>query len=94
MTTNRLSIHQEQRGNFALQDQPNMKPNKDVKQLAERVKHFREKKGWSQAELANRMGRDKQWIQRVENGTTNIRYTSLCAIAKCLGVSIKKLTDK
>jgi transcriptional regulator with XRE-family HTH domain len=70
-----------------------MKPNKDLKQLSARVKYFREKKGWSQAELANRMGRDKQWIQRVENGTTNIKFTSICRIAKCLGIAVSKLTD-
>jgi transcriptional regulator with XRE-family HTH domain len=70
-----------------------MKPNKDLKQLSARVKYFREKKGWSQAELANRMGRDKQWIQRVENGTTNIKFTSICRIAKCLDIPVSKLTD-
>ena len=70
-----------------------MKPNKDLKQLSARVKYFREKRGWTQAELANRMGRDKQWIQRVENGTTNIKFTSICRIAKYIGIPVSKLTD-
>lgn len=60
--------------------------------LGIRVKTQRNKKGWSQAELAKRADVSQGTISQLENGTsTNTKHLS--DIAKALGVSTEHLTD-
>ena len=60
--------------------------------LGARVKAQRNKKGWSQAELAKKADLSQGAISQLENGTSeNTRHLS--AIAKALKVSTEYLTD-
>lgn len=65
----------------------------DLLKLIARIKYYREQKGWSQAELANRMGKDKQSIQRLEQGKVNPGFLFLRDVAHVLDVPLKKLVD-
>ncbi len=60
--------------------------------LGMRVKAQRNKKGWSQSDLAKRAQVSQGAISQLENGTSeNTRHLS--AIAKALGVTTEYLTD-
>lgn len=61
--------------------------------LGERLKTLREEKGLSQSELANICNKDRQSLERVENGRVNPSIFYLNTIAKGLGVSLKVLMD-
>jgi putative transcriptional regulator len=63
------------------------------KLIGKRIVDLREKKGWSQAELARELGKDRQAIEKIENGKVNPTVFSLFEIAKALGVSLSELTD-
>ncbi len=60
--------------------------------LAERIKSFRTKRGLTQAQLANRMGKDKQFIQRLESGKHDPKFTTLQKVAEGLGIVVGNLT--
>jgi len=54
-----------------------------------RIKELREQKGWSQAELADKLGVHRITIVRIENGKSkNIELLS--RIADLFGVSLKE----
>ena len=62
-----------------------------MKEIGDRIVHFREKKGLSQIELARKMGADtNNTVRRIELGLTNPTINTLRNIAKILDV---KLTD-
>lgn len=65
----------------------------DLLKLIKRIKHLRTEKGWSQAELANRMGKDKQSIQRLEQGKVNPGFLFLRDVASVLNISLSQLMD-
>jgi len=54
---------------------------------------LRTKKGWSQADLARECGKDRQAIEKLENGRVNPTLYSLVEIAKALDVSLTILID-
>lgn len=57
-----------------------------------KIKSLREKKGWSQAELARISGVSRPTINRLENAEdVSISSKTLEKIAKALNVSIKTL---
>jgi len=56
----------------------------DLKRLGERVRFFRQGKGWSQAKLAEESGVPKPYISDLENGEAgrpNIQYAYSIAVA-------------
>ena len=59
--------------------------------LGGRVKAERIKIGMSQVEFANRIGKDKQSINRVENGRINPSFTYLLDICNGLEISLSEL---
>ena len=61
--------------------------------LGEKIKSIRKGKGMSQAELANICGKDRQSLERVENGRINPTIHYLKVIADGLGVNLKDLLD-
>lgn len=63
------------------------------KLLGQRIKELREKKGWSQADLARQAGKDRQAIEIIENGKVNPTVYSLFEIAKVLDVSLSELLN-
>jgi putative transcriptional regulator len=64
------------------------------KLIGQRIIELRSKKGWSQADLARECGKDRQAIEKLENGKVNPTLYSLVEIADALGVSLSTLVDK
>ena len=60
------------------------------KQFGERVKKNREKKGYTQQELADKTGFHVSYISRIERGVENPTYEIIEKLAKALKV---KATD-
>jgi putative transcriptional regulator len=61
--------------------------------VGERIVELRMKKGWSQADLARACGKDRQAIEKLENGKVNPTLYSLYEISKVLGISLAKLLN-
>ncbi|MET3980668.1 putative transcriptional regulator [Mucilaginibacter sp. UYP25] len=62
-----------------------------LKNLGERIREIREKKGITQKELAHSIDKDQQSIQRLETGKINPSIFYLHEIAKGLEVDIESL---
>ncbi len=61
------------------------------KKIGQRIVELRTKKGWSQSDLARACGKDRQAIEKLENGKVNPTLYSLLEISKALGVSLPNL---
>lgn len=64
-----------------------------LKKLGKNIIKIRTKKGWSQSELAWNCGKDRQSIERLENGKINPSIFYLNQIAEGLGIPLKELLD-
>lgn len=64
-----------------------------LKKLGKNVIKIRTKKGWSQSELAWNCGKDRQSIERLENGKINPSIFYLKQIAEGLEVTLSELLD-
>ena len=63
------------------------------KKIGQRIVELRSKKGWSQSDLARACNKDRQAIEKLENGKVNPTIYSLLEISKALEVPLKKLVD-
>lgn len=63
------------------------------KLLGQRIVELRTKKGWTQADLARACGKDRQAIEKLENGKVNPTLYSLLEVANALDVSLSVLVD-
>ena len=63
------------------------------KKVGERIVELRSQKGWSQSDLARACNKDRQALEKLENGKVNPTIYSLLEIAKALEVPLKKLID-
>lgn len=63
------------------------------KELGKRIIELREQKGWSQADLARACNKDRQAIEKLENGKVNPTLFTLLEIANALEISLSKLVD-
>ena len=70
-----------------------MKKNDLNKKIGKRIIELREKKGWTQADLARACGKDRQAIEKLENGRVNPTLYSLFEMAETLGITLKDLID-
>ena len=61
--------------------------------IGKRIIELRTKKGWSQADLARACEKDRQAIEKIENGKVNATIYSLMEIAEALEVSLVKIVD-
>jgi DNA-binding XRE family transcriptional regulator len=61
--------------------------------LAENVREWRRRRGWSQTELAARAGLSKGMLVQVEQAQTNPSIATLCKLANALGVALLKLVE-
>jgi len=72
-----------------------MDTNKNEKQIlitiGNNIRMYREKKGWSQEELAFECGLHRTYIGSVERGERNITVLNLIKIKDCLGVRVEEL---
>ena len=63
------------------------------KKIGQRIVELRSQKGWSQSDLARACNKDRQALEKLENGKVNPTVYSLLEIAMALGVSLKELFD-
>lgn len=63
------------------------------KELGKRIVELREKKGWSQSDLARACNKDRQAIEKLENGKVNPTLYTLLEVANALEISLPKLVD-
>lgn len=63
------------------------------KKIGQRIVDLRKKQGWSQSDLARACGKDRQAIEKLENGKVNPTLYSLYEIAKALEVSLSTVID-
>ena len=70
-----------------------MKKDEFLKKLGKRVVKLRTQKGWSQSELARNCDKDRQSIERLENGKINPSAFYLFEISTGLKVSLNELFE-
>jgi transcriptional regulator with XRE-family HTH domain len=63
------------------------------RKIGQRIIQLREKKGWTQAELARACKKDRQAIEKLENGRVNPTLYSMIEVAKALGVQLDTLVN-
>ena len=63
------------------------------KKIGQRIVELRTQKGWSQSDLARACDKDRQAIEKLENGKVNPTLYSLSEISLALGVSLSKLVN-
>ena len=63
------------------------------KKIGQRIIALRSQKGWSQSDLARACNKDRQAIEKIENGKVNPTVFSLYEIAGALEISLSKLVD-
>ncbi|MGW9687128.1 helix-turn-helix domain-containing protein [Flagellimonas sp. 2504JD1-5] len=61
--------------------------------VGERIVEIRTRKGWSQSDLARACGKDRQAMEKLENGKVNPTLFTLLEVAKALEVSLSKLIN-
>ena len=59
--------------------------------IGEKIKHYIQKLGISQAELARRCEKDKQHLELIENGKVSSNSYSLYLISLALGIELSEL---
>ena len=64
-----------------------------LNRLGKNIVKLREKKGWTQSELSRACDKDRQSIERLENGKINPSAFFLKEVAQGLEVSLKELLD-
>lgn len=68
-----------------------MKKEQLQKKIGQRIIELRTQKGWSQADLARACNKDRQAIEKIENGKVNATIFSLFEISKGLEISLSEL---
>ncbi|MFC5044698.1 helix-turn-helix domain-containing protein [Aquimarina hainanensis] len=63
------------------------------KKVGQRIVELRSQKGWNQSDLARACNKDRQALEKLENGRVNPTIYTLLEIAKALEVPLKKLVD-
>jgi putative transcriptional regulator len=63
------------------------------KRVGKRIIQLRTEKGWSQSDLARACEKDRQSIERIENGKVSPSLYSLYEIALALEVPIVNIVD-
>jgi putative transcriptional regulator len=70
-----------------------MKKEEFLKKLGKHVIKIRTQKGWSQSELARNCDKERQSIERLENGKINPSAYYLLQVANGLDISLNELLD-
>ena len=70
-----------------------MKKEQLQKKIGEGIIEIRTQKGWSQADLARACNKDRQAIEKIENGKVNATIFSLFEISKALQISLSELVN-
>ena len=69
-------------------------PEKLIEEVGTRISEIRVGKGWTQAELAGRLGVSLTYLRRCESGTANLSLRTLARIADALEVDPIALLER
>ncbi|GAA0893038.1 hypothetical protein GCM10009122_27170 [Fulvivirga kasyanovii] len=61
------------------------------KKIGQRIIELRTQKGWSQSDLARACNKDRQAVEKLENGKVNPTLYTLYEISKALEISLGQL---
>lgn len=64
-----------------------------MKKSGQNIVKLRTQKGWSQSDLARACKKDRQAIEKLENGKVNATVYTLLEVAETLGVSLSRLVE-
>lgn len=70
-----------------------MKKEEFCRKIGQHVIKLREEKGWTQADLARACGKDRQAIEKIENGKVNPTAYSLLEVAGALGLPVMEMLN-
>jgi transcriptional regulator with XRE-family HTH domain len=62
--------------------------------FGDRIRKLRKKRGWTQVEMAERVGIDRSFLADVERGKRNISILNLDLISKGFKVSLSRMLSK
>jgi transcriptional regulator with XRE-family HTH domain len=62
--------------------------------LGDRIRKLRRKRGWTQVEMAEKVGIDRSFLADVERGKRNVSILNLDLMAKGLKVSLSQLFSR
>ena len=63
------------------------------KKIGQRIIELRTQKGWSQSDLARACNKDRQAMEKLENGKVNPTLYSLWEISVALNVPLRKVVE-
>jgi transcriptional regulator with XRE-family HTH domain len=70
-------------------------PVTDDGTIGRRIAHYRKLKGWSQRELARRVGYSFSQVEKIERGVRGVdRYSTLFSFARALDIDVAELTGE
>lgn len=72
----------------------NAADKKELIKLGKRVKEIRSQKGLSLEEVAQRIGKDRQSIHKLEHGDFNPSYIYLLQISRGLDIELSELVQE
>ena len=62
--------------------------------LGDRIRKLRKKRGWTQVEMAEKVGIDRSFLADVERGKRNVSILNVESIARGLKVSLSQLFSR
>jgi transcriptional regulator with XRE-family HTH domain len=62
-------------------------------QIGNRVKYYRKKKGLTQTELAQLVGKDRQYLYKIEKAVVTPNVVTISALAIALEIPLKEFFD-
>jgi transcriptional regulator with XRE-family HTH domain len=69
-------------------------PHDLLPRLGDRIRKLRKTRGWTQAEMAERVGIDRSFLADVERGKRNVSILNLELIAHGLEISLSQLFSR
>lgn len=61
--------------------------------IGERIRYFRKLKGLTQTQLAQLVGKDRQYLYKIEKAVVTPNIVTISALAIALEVSLKEIFD-
>ena len=61
--------------------------------IGKRIKYFRKDRGLTQTQLAQMVGKDRQYLYKIEKAVVTPNIVTISAIAVALKVSLKEMFD-
>jgi transcriptional regulator with XRE-family HTH domain len=61
--------------------------------VGNRIKYLRNQKGFTQTELAELVGKDRQYLYKIEKGKVTVNIVAITALTQALEISLKDFFD-